>query len=98
MYFAHIYIVHTSLDIVVFQPPMPQDEVGPVRKKGSVDGDGVETLWPSHGHHGPPQPPPPATGFGYVPPPPPPMDAAPVPPAPPGFPGSVSLVSRIDFF
>ena len=79
---------------------MPQDEVGPVRKKGSVDGDGVETLWPSHGHHGPPQPPPPAPGpgFGYVPPPPPPMDAAPVPPAPPGFPGSVSLVSRIDFF
>ena len=43
---------------VLFQPPS-QEVAGQVRKKGSVDGDGVETLWP------PPPPPPPHLGYNY---------------------------------
>ena len=40
---------------VLFQPPS-QEPAAPIRKKGSVDGDGVETLWP---------PPPPHMGYNY---------------------------------
>ena len=43
---------------VLFQPPS-QEGAAPIRKKGSVDGDGVETLWP------PPPPPPPHHGYNY---------------------------------
>ena len=46
---------------VLFQPPSQagkEEAAGPVRKKGSVDGDGVETLWP-------PPPPPPHLGYNY---------------------------------
>ena len=46
---------------VLFQPPShpgKEEAAGPVRKKGSVDGDGVETLWP-------PPPPPPHLGYSY---------------------------------
>ena len=37
---------------------MPQEDAGHVRKTGSLDGDGVETLW-HHSHQvpAPPQPP-----------------------------------------
>ena len=42
---------------VLFQPPS-QEVAGQVRKKGSVDTDGVETLWP-------PPPPPPHMGYNY---------------------------------